>query len=119
MVAKVELAGFALQRLCGIGGARFVVRLVDLFLETVPRRLEIAEFGERSGDLVAVARAVHSLRSSFQIVGADDLAMLAGRIEERAREGDRRLAGSLLGELKVGVQRALKQLDEERKKLEG
>jgi CheY-like chemotaxis protein len=110
MATKVHFDGLGFLRLRRIGGEKLVGRVVDLFLETVPRRLEVAESGERSGDLEVVAGAAHSLHSSFQMLGAADLAGLARRIEQRARDGDRASIGGLLKELKDSVQGALKEL---------
>lgn len=58
-----------------------MARIVGLFLKNGPERLRAAREGLASGDLCAVERAFHSLRSSAGHVGASRLAEICGRLE--------------------------------------
>ena len=76
----------ALDRLHRLGGEKFVGKIIAIFLENVPQRLETALQGEKTGDLKAVEQAIHSLRSSAANVGAVALQDLAAQIEALAED---------------------------------
>jgi CheY-like chemotaxis protein len=59
-------------------------KLVDLFLEHTPGRLDSALAGGRAGDWKAVEAAAHSLKSSAGNLGAHRLRHLADRVESLA-----------------------------------
>lgn len=63
-------------------------RLLRLFARTVDPTFATIEQGIATGDLKAVNRSVHSLKSSAGQVGALALAAEAGRIEAALRRGD-------------------------------
>ncbi len=73
-----------LARLEEIGGADFVREMIDLFLQIAPQRLDDARRGAQVGDMDAVARAVHPLKSSAGNLGADAMQELAEHIEQMA-----------------------------------
>ena len=56
-----------------VGGAALVEQLFRLYLTHAPRRVERVRDGLARDDLDAVARAVHSLRSSSATLGAAEL----------------------------------------------
>ena len=64
MVVAKEFDETVLTRLETIGGLPLVRRMLDLFLEHAPQRLESARLGCQTGDMDAVSRAAHSLKSS-------------------------------------------------------
>jgi HPt (histidine-containing phosphotransfer) domain-containing protein len=78
----------ALERLKEWGGDTLVKKMVELFFEVAPERMEAILSGVREGDSDAVERGAHSLRSSAGNLGADALRSLAGRIEEMAAAGN-------------------------------
>jgi histidine phosphotransfer protein HptB len=62
-------------------GAEFVVELVDTFLEEAPGLLAEMQQGLADGDLAALKRAAHSLKSNASTFGALPLAALARAVE--------------------------------------
>ena len=103
-----------LARLNKIGGPVFVRRMIDLFLEEAPDRLSAARKGEESGDLIAVAEAAHSLKSSAQNFGASRLSRMAGEIELRARANEGEKLPGLLGEIEAAYSAAKAWLESQR-----
>lgn len=89
----------ALERLKRLGGERLAVRMIDLCLETGPRRVRAAQAGELQGDWEAVGRAAHSLKSSAGNVGALAVQELAQRLELHAAARELPEARVLLAEL--------------------
>ena len=77
----------ALARLHRLGGEALVSRLVELFAENTPRRLQTVAEGCRNGDLNEARRALHSLRSTAGNLGAEELATAAGALELLAERG--------------------------------
>lgn len=68
-------------------GAGFPRKLITLFLEQTPRRLDSARAGSRAGDWKVVEEAAHSLKSSAGNLGATRLRELADRMEAIAARG--------------------------------
>ncbi|UCH62878.1 MAG: Hpt domain-containing protein [Fidelibacterota bacterium] len=90
MNSKVLLDKSTLERLRRLGDNRFLVELIDLFLEHTPMKINEALAGGKIGDWENVERAVHALKSSAGNLGALSLQDLAGQIEQLAerKEGD-------------------------------
>ena len=76
-----------LVRLDKIGGPDFVKRMIDLFLEEIPKRLAAAREGERSGDYAAIEKAAHEIKTSAYNFGASGLGFRAERLEVAMRSG--------------------------------
>jgi HPt (histidine-containing phosphotransfer) domain-containing protein len=108
----IDPAGLA--RLHQIGGAAFVKRMIDLFLEEAPDRLIAARKGEETGDLVAIAEAAHSLKSSAHNFGASRLSRIAAEIESRTRANKSENLSSLLGEFEAAYEAARVWLESQR-----
>jgi HPt (histidine-containing phosphotransfer) domain-containing protein len=106
----------AMERLKEWGGHTLVAKMVELFLEVTPERMEAIRKGVREGDAKAVERGAHSLRSSAGNLGADAVRHLAGRIEELAAAGNLEGLRPLAEELE---RRFGETLDELRKSTEG
>lgn len=83
----------ALDRLRRLGGDTLLYKMRDLFLEHATQRLEAIQQGRRAGDLTAISRAAHSLKSSAGNLGAGELMDAAGRLEGLADAGDRDRVG--------------------------
>lgn len=77
----------ALQRLRRAGGADLVRKLIALFLENLPLRLQAAVAGVQSGNWVDVERAGHSLKSSAAYLGLRELSDAAAAVEAIAAQG--------------------------------
>jgi HPt (histidine-containing phosphotransfer) domain-containing protein len=84
-----EPSSFAeqLQRLHKLGGDGFVHKMIDLFVETGPPRVETIRTAVEAGDWSAAGQAAHSLKSSAAYLGAAQVEELARRIEELAAGG--------------------------------
>jgi HPt (histidine-containing phosphotransfer) domain-containing protein len=119
MNAKDELDPKALERLHRLGkGAKFVRDMIDLFLGYAPAKLADAYAGLQSGNLPAVATAVHALKSGAGNIGARAVQDLAGRIEELSLEEKADTLPALLQELDQALVRARSQLEETKNGLE-
>ena len=86
----------ALDRLTRFGGTQLVAELVAMYLEDTPKRITTACNALRSRDAVALAKAVHSIRSSSAQLGAEQLAAACELAEDAADEGDLALASARL-----------------------
>lgn len=85
--AQSEEAHFdrrALEKLAAVGGDRLVLRMIDLFTEIVPQRLQGAREALDSGDFTTLERITHSLKSSAANVGLAVMRATAAEIERRA-----------------------------------
>ena len=94
-----------LARMRDSSGDKFVVELIDLFLEHVPKKIAEAVVGEKAGDLVAVERAAHSVKSSAGNIGAEALMGLSGQLEQLASEKKQKLLSPLIGQLEAAYSR--------------
>jgi signal transduction histidine kinase/DNA-binding response OmpR family regulator len=81
----------ALDELNVLGGGdpEFVRELVVMFGEQVPRYLEVARVALDVGDLEAVSKAAHTMKSSSGYLGARRMAELCKQLELLAKDGDR------------------------------
>ncbi len=77
----------ALARLQRLGGDRFVLRMIDAFLETMKDRLGAARTGVERGEADTVAQSMHSLKSSAGNFGAVCLRRAAEEMEQQAHAG--------------------------------
>lgn len=86
----------ALDRLEKLGGAELLARVIDQFLEKVPQRMEAACDRGKAGDLMALGRAISSIKSAASNVGATEVRDMADRIERLAVQGAKDLILPLL-----------------------
>jgi|GEM_PF-2214794 len=93
----------ALAKLLRIGGPKFAVNMVDLFLDFAPTKLAAAMAAERKGDWQGVEDAMHPLRTCAGHVGALAVRTLAVEIEDLAHVGD----GAAISERLTALERAL------------
>lgn len=82
-----QLDHAALQTIRSIGGSELLRQVVTLFIESTPSLLQDIDAGVRSGDLVRLKIAAHTLKSSAANVGAAVLSDMARRLEAAARDG--------------------------------
>lgn len=109
----------ALERLFRIGGQEFVVEMIELFLEHAPQRLETARTALDAGDMTAVYRAAHSLKSTAANVGARGLQSAAERAEGRAAAEDAQALSPLLEGMEHHYERVRPELETERDRRKG
>jgi HPt (histidine-containing phosphotransfer) domain-containing protein len=97
----------ALERLRGWGGPPLVAKMIELFRELGPQRLQEVEVGLAAEDLNRVASVAHSFKSSAGNLGADHLRLLCAALEAAAEEGRReeslRLAAELPGAFRATI----------------
>ena len=109
-VAVVEKE--ALDRLREWGGDELVVKMLNLFLEHGPERVEQIRSGIESGTLEEAQRGAHSLKSSAGNLGARRLQAGAAEMEGLAGEGDLKGVQALLPELGTAFRDARSSLEE-------
>jgi len=80
-IDRAVLAGL---KALGGGDNDFVFEMIDLFLEHSPRNLEVMRAALDVGDLPAVAKAAHNMKSSSAYLGAKRLSELCGQVELKA-----------------------------------
>lgn len=102
----------ALDRLNEWGGDVLVARMIDLFLELGPERLEAIQAAVSSGDLEQIERVAHSLKSSAANLGAERLRARAAELESaaisRKVDGVPDIAQQLMGAYRETVHALLK-----------
>ena len=86
----------ALERLTRLGGAQLATELVTLYLDDTPTRIAAAVEALGATDAAALAKAVHSIKSSSAQLGADELASACQAVEDAAERGDLSLARARL-----------------------
>lgn len=109
----------ALAQLEGIGGNELVTEMIELFLQNAPRRLKAAREACDGGDLAAMHRAVHSLKSTAGNLGARRLQAAAGAAEARANEKALDAIPPLLDDLGREYRAVRDELEAERDRRQG
>ena len=104
--------GLLLERL--MGDEELVMEVLQDFLSELPR--ELRKLGDvlSSDNLPLMERHAHSIKGMSACTGAEALASVAFKIEERAREEDAEGARSFLPALKKEWKRLKTELEEER-----
>ncbi len=82
-------------------------QLLRSYAQQAPSQVERIEAAARAGDIEAMVRPAHSLKSSSANVGAMQVSALAREIEQDAREARRTAAVSALPELREALGRAI------------
>jgi HPt (histidine-containing phosphotransfer) domain-containing protein len=104
----------ALARLHKLGGDEFVRQMIDLFFDYAPKRLAAARAGAQAGDLHAVEKAVHPLKSSAGQIGAQRVQELAAQIEKLAMDKQADAIPPLLDQLEAALVRIKPHLEQVR-----
>ena len=89
----------AISALRDLGGADFVVQMIDVFFVYAPKVIAEARSGLARGNLEPVIRMGHSLRSSGRNLGAIRMVELAERIETAGLSGQLPLLPALLDQM--------------------
>jgi len=108
-----------LERLRRLGGNELVVKMIDLFSSHAQSVLTQALAAFEAGDLEALERAAHSIKSSAGNVGAIEVRHLAEQIEEAAHAGNRAVLQQLTTGLAEAFDEAKTRLDEQRNSTAG
>jgi HPt (histidine-containing phosphotransfer) domain-containing protein len=95
------LDGGALDRLEAWGGTELRGKMVDLFFQNAPERMQGIRDGLTTDNLELAERSAHSLKSSAANLGGEAVRQLAARIEGALEVGNRHDAESLLPELEA------------------
>ena len=102
----------ALDRLEEWGGRELMAKMLHLFLEHAPQRLDQIRTGVRDESMDEAERGAHSLKSSSGNMGARRLQALSARVEERAAAGDAEAVVEILPELESAYAEARAALEE-------
>jgi HPt (histidine-containing phosphotransfer) domain-containing protein len=108
----------ALEKVHTLGGPDLVARLIDLFLENAPARLDRAVAGTADGDFETVERATHSLKSTAGNLGARWLQLLAEAAEDVAAARAGAQLAPLLARLQAVYEETRQALLQEREGLD-
>ena len=106
--------GAAMEKLRKLGGDEFVRRMIDIFFDYAPKRVAAARAGEQAGDLAAIAKAVHPLKSSAGQIGAHRMQDLAAQIEKLAMANQPGNLPPLLDQLEAALTQIKPRLEQER-----
>jgi len=117
MDMRTPLDRSAIVRLFNLGGKKLVTQMVELFFRETPKRLETARNGKDKGDLDAIERVTHSLKTSSANVGSKEMSRLSGLIEQCAYEKKMEEIPELLRMLEEEYVFVKKDLEEELGKL--
>jgi HPt (histidine-containing phosphotransfer) domain-containing protein len=107
----------ALQRLERLGGRAFVGQMITLFLDYGGQKLLEARAAADAGNLAAVEKAVHPLKSSAGNVGASRVQELAAWVEELAQQGQGALLATPLAELEQAFAAVKPELEQRKQEL--
>ena len=115
-LAAVDLAVLASYEEAQIEGEPdFVVELIDLYLDEVPRLFDSLHTAIQNNDSTTAKRAAHSLRGSSGNLGVLQMAAIAGELEHLANPSGTS-ATQLLQSLEIEFQRVKEILNAERQK---
>ena len=102
-------------RLHRLGGAAFVCKMIDLFLDYAGKKIVEARAAQLANNLTGVENAVHPLKSSAGNVGAQRVQQLATQIEGLARQGQSEPLSALLTDLEAAFAAVKPELEEKRR----
>ena len=117
MTAVQDFDETVLANLRRLGGAQLAQRILALFLEHTPKRLEAVRVGLQEGNLESVERAAHSLKSTSGHLRIMTMQELAGNIERLAVAEQREAISGLLHDLEAAFARVAPILEKHRSAL--
>jgi HPt (histidine-containing phosphotransfer) domain-containing protein len=112
-----NLDAAALERLQRLGGAAFVAKMIELFVDYAGGKVAAARAAQAAGNLAGVQEAVHPIKSSAGNVGARRVQELAQQLEQLAREGQGGAVPGLLLELENAFAAARTELERQKMSL--
>ena len=107
----------AIERLLDWGGPALQAKMIDLFFENGPERMEGVKAGLAGGDIGSAERAAHSLKSSAGNLGAGPLQEVARTVEKLLEEGNVAEAEARVPEMETALERSLEALREIRERV--
>jgi HPt (histidine-containing phosphotransfer) domain-containing protein len=116
-VPEAEVDPTALERLRALGGTALVGRIIEIYLENAPKRLEILLRGPGGSEWGELERAAHSLKSSSANLGFLVLGELAQEIETMAERRAEAPMAALLKRLEAAYPEVNARLQAERSRL--
>ena len=108
----------AIERLCKLGGDKFAVEMIDLFVSYGGQKVAETRLAQQAGNLAGVAEAAHPIKSSAGNVGALRVQESAARVELLAREAKAEAVTSQVGELERVFSEVTTLLEAEKAKLQ-
>jgi HPt (histidine-containing phosphotransfer) domain-containing protein len=78
----------SLRQLTPPGEPDVLAEIFNLFLDEVPKRIDVLRSAVKSGDAAKVQRAAHSLKGSSGNIGARAMHDVCRQLDERAKDGD-------------------------------
>jgi len=78
-----------------MSGEELINELIDAFVDDAPRMIAAIQAGLEGGDVEAVRRNAHSLKSNAETFGATALAVVAREVEALARAGNLKVGNRL------------------------
>ena len=84
-----------------------VRQLIDLYAKDSPQQLADATAAIEKGDVAALTRAAHSLKSTSASMGAITVSDLARELEQLAKQNNLQQSAILLDRLKLEVNSAI------------
>lgn len=106
------------NKLQEIGGPRFVNKIIDLFFEHMPEKVQTITNALQIRDLVSLERTAHSMKSSSANLGLEHLQGLCARLEIKAREQNLAECSLLVPDILASYQQATQILLDKKKELE-
>jgi PAS domain S-box-containing protein len=100
-------------------GPRALAEVIDVFLQTIPRRLDDLRQAHARVDVDSIRALAHSLKGASAQIGARGMADLCVQIEAVVRGGEVTALGDLLGALEADYAVVSASLREERRRVSG
>jgi CheY-like chemotaxis protein/HPt (histidine-containing phosphotransfer) domain-containing protein len=100
-------------------GPRALAEVIDVFLQTIPRRLDDLRHAHTRGDADSIRALAHSLKGASAQIGARGMADICVQIEAIVRGGDLTALGELLSALESDYAAVSASLREERRRVAG
>lgn len=88
-----------LRQLEMAGSPGFVEKLINLYLEDTPPRLDLLRKAVERADRRTLAQQAHAIKGSSSNIGAKYMAMLCAQLEEEAYKGSLNRADAILSQL--------------------
>ncbi|HEV7499075.1 MAG TPA: PAS domain S-box protein, partial [Vicinamibacteria bacterium] len=100
-------------------GPRALGEIIDVFLQTIPRRLDDLRQAHARGDADAIRAVAHSLKGASAQIGARGMADICVQVEAVVRSGDVSALSDLLTELEADYAVVSASLRDERRRVAG
>jgi PAS domain S-box-containing protein len=100
-------------------GPRALAEVIDVFLQTIPRRLDDLRQAHGRRDVDSIRALAHSLKGASAQIGARGMADICVQIEALVRGGDTSALGDLLTSLEADYGVVSASLREERRRVSG